>query len=53
MISIKKLSITILLLVIILLFACQGNENDLMSVGEDEDWFSEVTLKQTDGDENY
>lgn len=53
MISIKKISIPILFFVFILLFAYQGNENDLMFVGEGENWFSEVTVKQTDGDENY
>ncbi|MGE7921144.1 hypothetical protein ACQKM9_19715 [Viridibacillus sp. NPDC093762] len=53
MISVKKLTLATIFLVILLLFACQANENDLMFVGEGENWSSKVTVNQTDGDETY
>lgn len=52
-ISIKKLTLATIFFVILLLFACQANENDLMFVGEGENWSSEVIVNQTDGDETY
>ncbi|MFJ8063910.1 hypothetical protein ACIQYS_04690 [Psychrobacillus sp. NPDC096426] len=53
MIFVKKLTLAAIFLVILLLFACQANESDLMFVGEGENWSSKVTVNQTDGDETY
>lgn len=53
MISVEKLTLVTMFWVILLLFACQANENDLMFVGEGENWSSKVTVNQTDGDETY
>ncbi|MEK5529198.1 hypothetical protein MKX79_07420 [Viridibacillus sp. FSL R5-0468] len=53
MFSVKKLTLATIFLVILLLFACQVNESDLMFVGEGENWSSKVTVNQTDGDETY
>lgn len=35
------------------MFACQSNNNDLIFVGEGENWSSKVTVYQTKGDETY
>ena len=51
-ISIKKVLI-IPIFLIILLFACQANEDDLVFVGEGEYWSSNVTVYQGNGDETY
>ena len=53
MISVKKLTLATILLVILLLFACQANEDELIFVGEGENWSSKVTVNQTNGDETY
>ncbi|TQR15411.1 hypothetical protein [Psychrobacillus vulpis] len=53
MISVKKLTLATIFLVFLLLFSCQANENDLMFVGEGENWSSKVTVNQTNGDETY
>ncbi len=36
-----------------LLSACQTNKNDLVFVGESENWLAEVTVHQTNGEETY
>lgn len=38
---------------VILLFACQANEDDLFFVGDGEYWASNVTVYQSNGDETY
>lgn len=40
-------------MIILLLFACQANENDLIFVGEGENWSSKITVNQSNGDETY
>ncbi|KOS66333.1 hypothetical protein AEA09_16405 [Lysinibacillus contaminans] len=49
--SVGKLTLATIFLVILLLFACQAN--DLMFVGEGENWSSKVTVNQIDGYETY
>lgn len=51
-ISMKKVLIAPICLVI-LLFACQANEDDLFFVGESEHWASNLTVYQIDGSETY
>lgn len=51
-ISIKKILITPIFLVI-LLFSCKANEDDLFFIGESEHWSSNVTVYQSNGDETY
>lgn len=51
--SIKKISLPILLFVIILLVAYQANENDLLFVGEGENWSAKLIATQINGEENY
>ena len=41
------------MLLVILLFACQANEDDLFFIGEGEYWASNVTVYQNNGDETY
>lgn len=53
MISFKKLILATLFLVILLLFACQTNKNDINFVGEGENWSSKVSVNQTNGYETY
>ncbi|MDI2589161.1 hypothetical protein OR571_19175 [Psychrobacillus sp. NEAU-3TGS] len=53
MISIKKITLALVFLILLLLFACQAKENDLIFSGEGENWSSKVTVSQTDGDESY
>lgn len=53
MISFKKLILPTLYLVILLLFACQTNKNDINFVGEGENWSSKVSVNQTNGYETY
>ncbi len=43
--------VSILLIVILLLFACQSKE--LEFIGEGERWSAKVIVRQTDGDETY
>lgn len=50
--SIKKVLIASLFFVI-LLSACQANEDDLVFVGEGEYWSSNVMVYQGNGDETY
>ncbi|MFJ5770081.1 hypothetical protein [Psychrobacillus sp. NPDC093180] len=40
-------------LILLLLFACQAKDNDLIFSGEGENWSSKVTVSQTKGDETY
>lgn len=51
-ISIKKVLIASLFFVM-LLSACQANEDDLVFVGEGEYWSSNVTVYQGNGNETY
>lgn len=53
MIFVKKLTLVAIFLVTLLLFACQSNKNNIMFVGEDENWSSKVTVNQTASDETY
>ncbi|CAM3206611.1 hypothetical protein FITA111629_09905 [Filibacter tadaridae] len=52
-ISVKKLTLASILLVILLLFACQANENDLIFVGEGKNWSTKVTVNLSNGEETY
>ena len=49
----KKISLTIILGAILLLFACQANDNNFTFNGESETWSAKVTVKQKEGEENY
>lgn len=51
--SIKKLSLPIIFCVILLLVACQADENDLIFVGESENWSAKVIATQMNGEEKY
>ncbi|WP_419958516.1 hypothetical protein [Psychrobacillus psychrotolerans] len=53
MIFVKKLTLVAIFLVTLLLFACQSNKNNIMFVGEGENWSSKVTVNQTASDETY
>ncbi|WP_059173881.1 hypothetical protein [Bacillus sp. FJAT-27445] len=48
----KKISFAIIFLVIIL-FGCQSNDNDLTFDGESEIWSARVTVNQSNGEEKY
>ena len=50
-ISIKK--VLIIPIFLVMLFACQANEDDLVFVGEGEYWSSNVMVYQGNGDETY
>ncbi|WP_203249083.1 hypothetical protein [Sporosarcina beigongshangi] len=47
----KRIIFSLLLVVVVLVSACQSKE--LLFVGEGERWSAKVTVGQTDGDETY
>ena len=49
----KKIPLANLFLVILLLFACQSNDNDFTFDGESENWSAKVTVNQSNGEEKY
>ena len=49
----KKISLTLILGAILLLFACQSNDNNFAFNGENEIWSAKVTVNQSEGEENY
>ena len=49
----KKISLTIIFGAILLLFACQSNDNNFVFNGENETWSAKVTVNQSEGEENY
>ena len=49
----KKISLTIIFGAILLLFACQSNDNNFAFNGENEIWSAKVTVNQSEGEENY
>lgn len=49
----KKIALANLFLVILLLFACQPNDNDFTFDGESENWSAKVTVNQSEGEEKY
>jgi len=49
----KKISLTIILGAILLLFACQASNNNFVFNGENETWSAKVTVNQSEGNENY
>lgn len=48
-----KKALIIPIFLVILLFACQANEDEFIFIGEGEYWSSNVTVYQADGDETY
>ena len=49
----KKISLTIIFGAILLLFACQSNDNNFTFNGENETWSAKVTVIQSEGEEIY
>ena len=49
----KKRSLTIIFGAILLLFACQSNDNSFTFSGKNETWSAKVTVNQSGGEENY
>ena len=49
----KKISLTIIFSAILLLFACQSNDNNFVFNGENETWSAKVTVNQNEGEEKY